>query len=102
MKKEFFIILIITLAVGAIWIISDLVHTKSEANNLPDVKQYLDQISPTFDQKTLEKISSLSTPAPASSSLPQSSTTASTSANPRPSLTPRPASASATPSTALR
>jgi hypothetical protein len=104
MKKEFLVILIITLAVGGIWVVSDLVHTKSDANNLPEVKQYLDQVNPTFDQKTMEKVSSISIPIPASSNLPQPSSTASASARPSilPSITPQPSTASASPSASPR
>jgi hypothetical protein len=105
MKKEFLVIIVITLAVGAIWAISDIVHTKSQANNLPDVKQYLDAVSPSFDKQILDQVSQLSTPAPAASGLPLPSNVASSSAQPKPTITPRPlatASSSATPSASTR
>jgi len=93
-KREFITVLVITLIVVVVWVVSDLVHTKSSAQGLPDVKNYTDPVDPNFDQDTLNKISSLSTPAPAPSGAPVATAapTASPSATPSPRTTPRPSS----------
>lgn len=82
-KREFVVILVITLIVVAVWVVSDLVHTRSTSQSLPDVKGYSDSVDPQFDKDVLGKISSLATPAPAPSGAPPV-------ASPSPVLSPSP------------
>ena len=103
-KKEFISVLVITLVVVVVWVISDLIHTHSASQNLPDVKAYLDPVDPSFDQQTLSKINNLSTPAPAPTAGPLFTPGPSASPSPIPLFTPAPlptaspiASASASP-----
>lgn len=96
-KKEFIVVLAITLIVVIVWGISDLIHTRSSSKDLPDIKRYLEPLDPNFDKATLDKISDLSNPAPAPSANPPST--------PFPTLSPQPspkATVSATPRSAPR
>ncbi len=99
-KKEFITILAITLIVIIVWVTSDLVHTRSNSKDLPDVQKYLEPLEPNFDKQTLDRISNLSTPAPAPSAGVISTPIASPSSSPNNRLSPRPtasATASASP-----
>lgn len=74
-RKEFVILAVITTIVIFVWIIADIIHTKSAVLVLPQVEKALTPLNPNFDQDTLDKIKSLKnqplvTPTPLSVSTP--------------------------------
>lgn len=55
-KKEFIVILSITFIVIVIWIITDILHTKSSVPVNTDLNKTLEPVNPSFDTETLKMI----------------------------------------------
>ncbi len=72
-RKEFIITLVATFIVVMIWIIADILHTRTSVPTSSNLNLLIEPLNPTFDQQTLEKIKQRSNfrqalPVPATSS----------------------------------
>jgi hypothetical protein len=61
-KKNWFIVLVITIIVAVIWILTDVVLTKPSVGVDPEITQLITDINPTFDQKIVDKINKVFVP----------------------------------------
>lgn len=74
MSKTKIIILILTFICFAIWIISDLIHTKASVPVTEQLQTALSPVDPNLDQETLKKVSDLNDNiGPVATSVPKSS-----------------------------
>lgn len=53
-KKQFFIIVIITFITVCVWVISDIVHSRSQVALPPELQEVLEPIDPNFDLSGLQ------------------------------------------------
>lgn len=56
-KKELVIVLVITFLVVIIWVISDIIHQRSQITIKPELQEASEPLDPAFDVSTLETIS---------------------------------------------
>jgi hypothetical protein len=55
-RKEFLLIIIITFIVVMVWVASNIYHDRSNTNIDPEIAPLLEDITPNFDQETLDKV----------------------------------------------
>lgn len=51
--KQFFYIVIATFITVVIWVVLDIVHTRSQAQIPPEINQLLEPVNPNFDQEVI-------------------------------------------------
>ena len=60
-KKEFAFLLIVTCAVVLFWVVTNILHDRSNVTLPPELQKAMQPISPNFNQETLDEIGKLNT-----------------------------------------
>jgi len=55
-SKQFFYIIIATFTTIIVWVVVDIIHSRSQVQIPKEVQELLEPISPTFDQEVLNDL----------------------------------------------